>query len=173
MAPLFQPAISRPTHGRVPMSRVSLWAPDTDLFWVDKRGEFDSGNFWQVLFRGILGSAVNWPENFSMQRLMGKICSRTRFFMRRLSQRNKIFLVIGILAVAGAALQFILGRNIALPFVCVGVASFMFMVLWDMPPKHKNFSDGDRVQATSLVLAGFGSPELPLPEDRMRRKKSP
>jgi len=51
-----------------------------------------------------------------------------------------------------------------------GIAWFMFYFLWSPPPKHKDFSDRDRLEATSRAMGGSGAPpELPTPE--MHEKK--
>ena len=51
---------------------------------------------------------------------------------------------------------------IALIIGCI--AWFMFYFLWTPPAKHKDFSDRDRLEATSRAMGGGGAPpELPTP----------
>ncbi len=51
------------------------------------------------------------------------------------------------------------------------IAWFMVYFLWTPPQKHKDFSDRDRLEATSRVMGGGGAPpELPTPE--MPEKKN-
>ena len=46
-----------------------------------------------------------------------------------------------------------------------GIAWFMFYFMWSPPPKQKDFSDRDRLEATSRAMGGSGAPpELPTPE---------
>ncbi len=58
-----------------------------------------------------------------------------------------------------------------------GIVWFVIYFLWSPPPKHKEFSDSDRLKATSRALGGSGPPELwtpPMPEKKHgKHKKKP
>lgn len=57
------------------------------------------------------------------------------------------------------------GLNPLIALIGGGIGWFIFYFLWSPPPKHKNFSDRDRLEATSRAMGGSGAPpELPTPD---------
>lgn len=79
--------------------------------------------------------------------------------------RGKLLIAFIILLIVASALFFYYGLNPLIPLVAGGIAWFMFYFLWSPPPKHKNFSDRDRMEATSRAIGGSGAPpELPTPD---------
>jgi len=57
------------------------------------------------------------------------------------------------------------GLNPLIALIGGGIAWFMVYFLWSPPQKHKEFSDRDRLEATSRAMGGSGAPpELPTPE---------
>lgn len=79
-------------------------------------------------------------------------------------KRNHLALGIGVFALASAIVLFISGKS---PFPAIGlgvIAAFVGFVLWEMPKRHKVFSDSDRLKATSRAMGGSGPPELWLPD---------
>ena len=70
-------------------------------------------------------------------------------------------ILIGLTLVFGAILIFA-GLNPMIALIGGGMAWFMFHFLWSPPPKQKDFSDVDRLDA---LYRGIGvPPELPTPE---------
>jgi hypothetical protein len=57
----------------------------------------------------------------------------------------------------------------------LGIVCLILVVMWSPPPKHKTFSDDDRLEATSRALGGGGAfPKLwnpPMPGAKRRKKK--
>jgi len=49
-----------------------------------------------------------------------------------------------------------------------GIACFMFYFLWSPPPKHKGFSDRDRLEATSRAMGGRSAPNKKAPASKKR-----
>jgi len=63
------------------------------------------------------------------------------------------------------------GLNPLIALIGGGIAWFMVYFLWSPPQKHKEFSDRDRLEATSRAMGGSSAPpELPIPE--MPEKKT-
>jgi uncharacterized membrane protein YfcA len=59
------------------------------------------------------------------------------------------------------------------PFAAIAfsaIVGFIIYFMWSPPPKHKDFSDADRLKAMSRALGGSGPPELWTPD--MPHKKS-
>jgi hypothetical protein len=79
---------------------------------------------------------------------------------------NKKYLIALIIGIVLFGVILILARlNSLFALVGIGIAWFMFHFLWSRPPKHKDFSDRDRLEATSRAIGGSGAPpELPTPE---------
>ena len=78
---------------------------------------------------------------------------------------RKLFIAFIILIIVAAAFFYFYELNPLIPLVAGGIAWFMFHFLWSTPPKHKNFSDRDRLEATSRAMGGRGAPpELPTPD---------
>ncbi len=75
---------------------------------------------------------------------------------------NAVLLILTFLA--GGVLIYA-GQN---PFIAVIVGGLIWLMLhflWSPPPKHKDFADRDRLEATSSALGGTGAPpELPFPD---------
>jgi len=84
-------------------------------------------------------------------------------------KRNKLLVIIGMITFLVGCVFFIAGKSSALVFVLGAIAAFLVFALWDPPPKHKEFSDADRVKATLRV---GGLPELPLPDRPLKRDKN-
>ena len=84
-----------------------------------------------------------------------------------------IAVIIGTITF-GIALS-IAGLNPLIALFGGTIAWFMFYFLWSPPPKHKDFSDRDRLEATSRAMGGSGAlPELPtpdMPEKKHHKKK--
>ncbi len=78
-----------------------------------------------------------------------------------------IALIVGII-LFGIILIFV-GLNPLIALIGGGIAWFMIYFLWSPPSKHKEFSDADRIKATTRALGGSGPPELwtpPMPEKK-------
>jgi hypothetical protein len=93
----------------------------------------------------------------------------------KIRQKYKILILIFFGTIITAVVLWILGYN---PKIVIGLGIlifFMFFAMWDTPPKHKDFSDRDRLQATSRALGGSPPPELWTPDmpakDKKRQKK--
>jgi hypothetical protein len=87
-------------------------------------------------------------------------------------RRNKLVITIGIATATISGLFLFYGRSPSLVIAMGAISAFLIFALWDQPPKHKQFSDSDRLKATSLAMGGSGPPELPIPDmTRSRRKK--
>ena len=54
--------------------------------------------------------------------------------------------------------------------VALGIICFILLFMWSPPPKHKIFSDEDRIQATSRALGGSGPSELWSPEIHRKQR---
>ena len=93
--------------------------------------------------------------------------------MRNMNQKYLIALVIGTILFGGILI--LAGLNPVIALIGGGIICFMFHFLWSPPPKHKDFSDRDRLEATSRAMGGSGAPpELPAPEiqdDKHHRHK--
>lgn len=80
-----------------------------------------------------------------------------------MNQKHIIALIIG--TILFGSILIIAGLNPMIALIGGGIAWFMFYFLWTPPPKHKDFSDRDRLEATSRAMGGSGAPpELPTPE---------
>lgn len=78
-------------------------------------------------------------------------------------------ILIALILVVGAILIFT-GQNPIIALIGAGLIWFMVRLLWFPPPKQKDFTDRDRLEATSRAMGGSGAPpELPTPE--MHEKK--
>jgi|RhiMetdeSRZDD1v2_1073273.scaffolds.fasta_scaffold507251_2 hypothetical protein len=84
-------------------------------------------------------------------------------------KRNKLLVITGITTFLVGCVFFITGQSPALVIVLGAIAAFLVFALWDPPPKHKEFSDSDRMKATLRV---GGLPELPLPDISLKRDKN-
>ena len=84
--------------------------------------------------------------------------------------RTKIIASIAILTGLVTVVLVILNRSPAFILVIGGLTTFLVLVLWDLPPKHKTFTYDDQVKGTAQARGGSGPPELPKPESHHRSK---
>ena len=85
--------------------------------------------------------------------------------------RRKLIIALIVLTILFGGILILMDLNPIIALIGGGIAWFMFYSLWSPPPKHKDFSDRDRLEATSLAMGGSGAPpELPTPE--MHEKKN-
>jgi hypothetical protein len=74
--------------------------------------------------------------------------------------KNKVIICIAILTMI-AALIFLYLAISPWPIIGIGaMGAVTFYALWDMPPKHKNFSYSDQQQATFRAFGGGGQPGI-------------
>ncbi|MDJ0804050.1 MAG: hypothetical protein QNI97_14335 [Desulfobacterales bacterium] len=76
---------------------------------------------------------------------------------------NKKYMFLIFIAVGTSALSFIFVYFGKTPKLIIGLGSIIFIMiwaLWNPPEKHKEFSDRDRLQATSRSMGGSPPPEL-------------
>jgi hypothetical protein len=79
-----------------------------------------------------------------------------------MNKKYLIALIVGTILFGGILI--LMDLNPMLALIGGGIAWFMFYALWTPPPKHKEFSDRDRLEATSRAMGGSGAPpELPTP----------
>jgi hypothetical protein len=79
-----------------------------------------------------------------------------------------VALIVGTILFGGILILMDLNPMIAL--IGGGIAWFMYYFMWSPPPKQKDFSDRDRLEATSRAMGGSGAPpELPTPEIREKK----
>jgi len=64
-----------------------------------------------------------------------------------MKQKNKILLAVFVVFLLAAITSRALGYNPVFFIVLGLLVLFMFYVLWDMPPKHKDFSYEDQQRA--------------------------
>jgi len=84
--------------------------------------------------------------------------------------RAKLLISLIILTILFGGILILAGLNPVIALITGGIAWFMVYFLWSPPQKHKEFSDHDRLEATSRAMGGSGAPpELPIPE--MHEKK--
>jgi len=88
-----------------------------------------------------------------------------------MNQKYLIALIIGTILFGGILI--LMDLNPMLALIGGGITWFMFYFLWSPPPKHKDFSDRDRLEATSRAMGGSGAPpELPTPEIHEKKHKN-
>ncbi len=94
----------------------------------------------------------------------------------KIRQKYRILILVS----SGTIVAAVIARNLGYsPKIVIGVGGlifFMFLALWNPPPKHKEFSNADRLQATSRAFGGNPPPELWTPDmpgkgKRQRKKK--
>lgn len=79
--------------------------------------------------------------------------------------RIKFLIALIIGTILFAVILIFAGLNPMIALIGGGIAWFMIYFLWSPPPKHKDFSDRDRLEATSRAMGGSGAPpELPTPD---------
>lgn len=78
--------------------------------------------------------------------------------------RAKSLIALIILTAFFGVVFFFVGYNPLIALVSGGIAWFMLYFLWNPPPKHKDFSDRDRLEATFRAIGGSNPPELPIPD---------
>jgi len=86
--------------------------------------------------------------------------------------RTKFLRALIIVTIIIGGILFFAGLNPMMALVGGGLIWFMVRVLWSPPPKHKVFSDVDRLDATYQGVGG--PPELPqpdLPEEKDHKHK--
>jgi TRAP-type C4-dicarboxylate transport system permease large subunit len=84
-------------------------------------------------------------------------------------KRSKLLVIIGMLTFLVGGGLFLAGQSPALAIVLGAIAAFLVFALWEPPPKHKEFSDADRMKAT---LRNSSLPELPVPDIPLKRDKN-
>jgi 4-hydroxybenzoate polyprenyltransferase len=88
-----------------------------------------------------------------------------------MKQKTKILLSIAGVTVLAAIVVWILGRNPILAIVVGLLVFFLIYALWDMPPKHKDFSYEDQ-QRTFRAFDRSDMIDLGIPKwARGRNKK--
>jgi hypothetical protein len=92
---------------------------------------------------------------------------------KNMTPKNKILCIIfAITVVMAIGVYFAIGTDLTcLVLFMGGITFFMIFALWDTPPKHKEFSDSDRLRATSLARGCNPPPELWTPDMPMKRNK--
>jgi len=86
-----------------------------------------------------------------------------------MTTKFNIALIIVTLVFGGILI--LAGQNPIIALIAGGLIWFMVRFLWSPPPKHKDFSDRDRLEATSRAMGGSGAPpELPKPELHEKKK---
>jgi hypothetical protein len=75
--------------------------------------------------------------------------------------QTKLLIALIIFIILFGSVLILAGIN---PLFGGGIALFMVYFLWKPPSKHKEFSDADRMKATTRALGGSGPPELWTPQ---------
>lgn len=76
--------------------------------------------------------------------------------------KNALLIVIGIATVLSGAALLLTGDS-PFPVVILGAfVAFLLYTIWDPPKKQRDFTDSDRLKATSRAMGGSGPPELPI-----------
>jgi hypothetical protein len=78
--------------------------------------------------------------------------------------RVKFLIALIILTILFGILLIWADMNPLIALISGGIAWFMLYFLWTPPPKHKDFSDRDRLEATFRAIGGSNQPELPIPD---------
>jgi len=94
--------------------------------------------------------------------------------------RTKFLIALIIVTILVGVILIFAGLNPLIALIGGGITWFMVYFLWSPPSKHKEFSDADRIKATSRALGGSGPPDLwtpPMPgkniiKPRERNEKS-
>ncbi len=92
-----------------------------------------------------------------------------------MKQKTKILLCIAGVTLLAAILIWILGHNPILVIVLGLIAFFLIYALWDMPPKHKDFSYEDQQRAFRAFdrtdMIDLGMPQWAKEKKKKRGKK--
>jgi hypothetical protein len=89
----------------------------------------------------------------------------------KIIQKYKILIIVFCCTLITAIIFWLLGYNYKIVIGFGILISFMVFALWDTPPKHKEFSDADRQQATSRAMGGSPPPELWTPDMPIKGKR--
>jgi len=88
--------------------------------------------------------------------------------------KNKVIIGIALLILIAALVLICFAAN-PWPIIWIGVIALVILyALWNLPPKHKNFSYSDQQQATFRALGGGGQPGLDafLENTKPKKKKN-
>ena len=85
--------------------------------------------------------------------------------------RKKVLIVIIVGIVIVGLIVIATNKSSLIGLAFGAIASFLIYFMWSLPPKHGEFSDADRLEATGRALGGSGPPELWTPD--MPHKKIP
>ena len=77
---------------------------------------------------------------------------------------TKFIIGLIIFTISFGIVLILAGLNPLIALISGGIAWFMFYFLWTPPPKHKDFSDRDRLEATSRAMGGSAPPDIPTPD---------
>ncbi|MDA8240092.1 MAG: hypothetical protein M0Z67_06950 [Nitrospiraceae bacterium] len=77
--------------------------------------------------------------------------------------RPKLIIALIIGTIIFGVLLIIAGLNPLIALIGGGVVWFMIYFMWSPPSKHKEFTDADRLKATTRAMGGSGPPELWIP----------
>ena len=93
--------------------------------------------------------------------------------LKNMTLRNKILCIIfAITVVIVIWVYFAIGADLTyLVLFMGGITFFMIFALWDTPPKHKEFSNSDRLRATYRALGASPPSELWTPDMPVKRNK--
>ncbi|MFZ2445555.1 MAG: hypothetical protein WAW37_04295 [Syntrophobacteraceae bacterium] len=88
--------------------------------------------------------------------------------------RKEIFRTLLIFTILIAAVLYFVTESRYVLIIALGIVCFLLILSWSPPPRHKTFSDEDRLEATSRAQGGGGFPKLwvpPIPGGKRRKKK--
>ena len=91
----------------------------------------------------------------------------------KMKQKNKILLFVFVATLISSIVAWALGYNPIL-IIAIGIVTlFLFYVLWDLPPKQKNFSYKDQQRAMRAFdrsdQTDMGKPDWA--KDKKKKKK--
>ena len=86
--------------------------------------------------------------------------------------RPKLVIGLIIFTIILGIILIIAGLNPLIALIGGGVVWFMIYFMWSPPSKHKDFTDADRLKATTRAMGGSGPPEWipPMPEKKHHKK---
>ncbi|HYA15786.1 MAG TPA: hypothetical protein VEF33_15730, partial [Syntrophales bacterium] len=93
----------------------------------------------------------------------------------KLKQKHRILIIIFLVTFITALVAWLFGYNPNI-VICFGILiSLIFFALWDPPPKHKDFSDRDRLEGTNKARGNpppeLWRPDMPIKSKKLRKKK--